>query len=267
LQFSAEHAQAGAVPAVIHATVETSQRLNILVAEDHAPNRLLLCQQLEYLGHRVVACDDGAAAMAEWLQADPPFDLTITDCNMPNMDGYELAREMRSIELKRAWPSHPIFGLTANARSEIVEECLKAGMTQCLFKPITIEALTQQVGEVAVRIERRVRAARTTGGELQKLRVLSPDSYLPLVDELVRTNREDGARLEQLVLNNDLQKMIGVAHKIKGGAQLADAQTLIEACVQLESAAHQGDGPGCRNQVDRLLTAIQELEDQLLQDR
>ena len=267
LQFSAPPTQPDSTPALLTHSIPADQRLNILVVEDHAPNRLLLCQQLEYLGHRVVPCDDGEAAFAEWTQADPPFDLTITDCNMPRMDGYELTRNMRRSEQSRAVRAHPVFGLTANAQSEIVDACLSAGMTQCLFKPIGIETLAAHIGEVSTQIERRARAARTTGGELQKLRVLCPEAYAPLVDELVRTNREDGARLEALVLKNECQPMMVIAHKIKGGAQLADARQLIDACAQLEALAQGGDAPACRLQVDVLLGEMRSLEEQLLQDR
>ncbi|MGF6401541.1 two-component system sensor histidine kinase EvgS [Pseudomonas frederiksbergensis] len=266
LEFAAERTRQDLAPAAPQAPAQSGRVLNILVVEDHAPNRLLLCQQIEYLGHCAMPCDDGEAALAQWKQADPPFDLTITDCNMPRMDGYELTRQMRRIEQARAEGAHPIFGLTANAQSQIIQDCLDAGMTQCLFKPIGIEALTEHIGTVSAQIERRANSARTTGGELQKLRVLAPEAYAPLVDELIRTNREDGARLEQLVLNNDFEKIIGLAHKIKGGAQLADARDLIEACVQLESLGFQANASSCDAQAKMLLSAMQALEERLLED-
>ncbi|MFJ5285126.1 transporter substrate-binding domain-containing protein [Pseudomonas sp. NPDC088429] len=245
----------------------SNYRLKILVVEDHAANRLLLCQQLEYLGHQAVPADDGEAALAMWEQENPPFDLTITDCNMPHMNGFEMTRRMRSSEQSRALGAHPIFGLTATAQTEAVDDCMEAGMTQCLFKPIGIEQLTEHVGAVSAQIERRAMAASTTGGELQKLRVLCPDAYAPLVDELLRTNREDGARLEQCVLDQDLQKIRSLAHKIKGGAHLADAVELIEACAQLDACAARGDMAACGQQVNILLGCMHSLEVALLKDR
>ena len=146
LQLEAERTQVEDVQEAAKLLAPSALSLNILVAEDHAANRLLLCQQLEYLGHRAVPCDDGETAFAQWESADPPFDLTITDCNMPRMDGYELTRRIRSLEQSRGLGMHPIFGLTANAQSHIIQDCLDAGMTQCLFKPLSIETLTEQVG-------------------------------------------------------------------------------------------------------------------------
>lgn len=239
-------------------------RLNILVAEDHAANRLLLCQQLEHLGHKAVPCDDGETAFAQWEAANPPFDLTITDCNMPRMDGYELTRRIRALEQSRGLGMHPIFGLTANAQSHIIQDCLDAGMTQCLFKPLGIETLSEQVSAVTAQVERRDKAARTTGGELEKLRVLCPDAYAPLVKELIDTNHQDATHLKQLLANQELKKISGVAHKIKGGAQLADALDLIEACVQLESLVHRGDAEGCDGQIKALIEIMHSLEQRLL---
>ncbi|VVM36714.1 Virulence sensor protein BvgS [Pseudomonas fluorescens] len=266
LQFIAERTPEDISQAPVQASIPANHRLNILVVEDHAPNRLLLCQQLEYLGHRAVPCDDGETALAAWTHADPPFDLTITDCNMPHMDGYEMTRQMRAIERSRAAAAHPIFGLTANAQSQIVQECLDAGMNQCLFKPIGIEALTEQINAVSALVERRAHASQAVGGELQKLRLLSPDTYAPLVNALVSANREDSARLDELLHDHDFEKMAALAHKIKGGAQMADARELIDACVQLESVARQGDIAGCEMQVKELLGALQLLERSLLDD-
>lgn len=245
---------------------EEGRQLNILVVEDHAPNRLLLCQQIEYLGHRSVACYDGESALVEWQQADPPFDLTITDCNMPHMDGFELTRRIRSLEQSKAQSAHPIFGLTAHAQAYIVQKCLDAGMTQCLFKPLGLDALTQHIGAVSAQIERRAKAARSDGGELQKLRILAPEAYVGLVEELINTNRKDGKNLEKSLLNNEFEKMGGLAHKIKGGAQIADAREIIEICKKLEAGAFQRDGTICELEVRMLLAALESLELLLLKD-
>ncbi len=264
LRFTAERTTQAPAPAFIAAPAQTGRRLNILVVEDHAPNRLLLCQQIEYLGHRAVACDNGETALAEWKQAQPPFDLTITDCNMPHMDGYELTRQMRESEQSRALGAHPVFGLTAHAQSHIIQDCLDAGMTQCLFKPLGIEALTQHIGNVSAQVERRESASRVKGSELQKLKVLAPEAYARLVHEFINTNSADGTLLEQLGRDREFEKMSSLAHKIKGGAQMAHAVELIDACAALEASATLSDAAACDQQVMRLLSAIQVLEEQLL---
>ncbi|MBK5415434.1 ATP-binding protein [Pseudomonas sp. TH31] len=245
---------------------QSGHKLRILVVEDHAPNRLLLCRQLEYLGHEAVPCDDGEAALAQWMRAEPAFDLTITDCSMPHMDGYELTRHMRETEQQKAVRMHPIFGLTANAQSEIAERCLDAGMTRCLFKPVGIDMLAALVDEVAQTVERRVLAAMTTrGGDLERIRLLSPESYAPLVDEIVRTHREDAVNLNRLSQENDWEGLVKIAHKIRGGAQMTGNQELIDACVELERIAVGGVEVPCRNQVEQVLGYLHALELRLVQ--
>lgn len=148
LMFEADLVELTEPPAAPEVESQSTHKLRILVVEDHAANRLLLCRQLEYLGHEALPCEDGETALAQWMNAEPPFDLTITDCNMLRMDGYELSRSIRDVEQQRALSPHPIFGLTANAQAEIIDRCLEAGMTRCLFKPVSIETLTVLIAEV-----------------------------------------------------------------------------------------------------------------------
>ena len=94
--------------------------------------------------------------------------------------------------------------------------------------------------------------------------MLCPDAYGPLVKEMINTNHQNADRLVQLMANKELKKFSGLAHKIKGGAQLADAQYLIEACGQLESLAHRDDADGCNAQIKSLIQIMHSLEQKLL---
>ncbi|WP_409319247.1 ATP-binding protein [Pseudomonas sp. KCJK9016] len=241
-------------------------KLKILVVEDHAPNRLLLCRQLEYLGHEAWPCDDGESAFAQWKSAEPPFDLTITDCNMPRVDGYQLSCRMREEEQQQGVRAHPIFGLTASAQPEIIERCLEAGMTRCLFKPLGVEALTLSLAQVQQTSKRRAQAATSGGSELDKIRLLSPESFEPLVQEILQTHRDDRRSLERLMLENNHDALAHVAHKIKGGAQLVGDQTLHEACQRLEQLVVEEAEPAqYRKQVEAILSCLLALEVRLLE--
>jgi two-component system sensor histidine kinase EvgS len=265
--FEAELVEVSHDPAPLVVESQSNHKLRILVVEDHAPNRLLLCRQLEYLGHEAFPCDDGEAAFAQWMRAEPAFDLTITDCNMPRMDGYQLSRSMREVEQQKAMRMHPIFGLTANAQAEITEQCLEAGMTRCLFKPVGLETLAPLIAEVAQTSNRRALAAATTGSELDKIKLLSPESYAPLVKEIVLTHREDGNELERLSRENNRDGLVRVAHKIRGGAQLAGDSALTDACRVLEECVGEEDESlPYRPHVEHVLACLQALEVRLLQD-
>ncbi|KTC63565.1 hypothetical protein AO262_24350 [Pseudomonas fluorescens ABAC62] len=245
---------------------QADQKLKVLVVEDHAPNRLVLCKQLEYLGHEVVPCEDGETALEQWLNAEPPFDLTITDCGMPRMDGYELAEAMREVERQRAVRMHTIFDLTANAQAEITQRCLDAGMNRCLFKPVSIETLATLMAELAQASKRRALASASSASELDKLRLLSPESHAPLVISLIQTHQEDARQLQDCLQSGDVARLIKIAHKVHGGAQLAGDAALMDACRTLESLDEQTAPQRYADAVSRLLTCLFDLERRLLQD-
>jgi two-component system capsular synthesis sensor histidine kinase RcsC len=119
-----------------HADPQELKRLNlhILVAEDNVINQLILRDQLEELGCTVVLAADGEEALSLWR--DGPFDIILSDVNMPRLNGYELARELR-----RLGCTLPIIGATANALRGEAAQCLAAGMNHCLVKPFTLQAL------------------------------------------------------------------------------------------------------------------------------
>ncbi|OIR02064.1 signal transduction histidine-protein kinase BarA [mine drainage metagenome] len=109
----------------------------ILVAEDNAVNRLVIQRLLKLLGHDAEILEDGRKALAAWRTGR--YDLLLTDCHMPDMDGFALARAIRAEEA----PPHrtPIIAFTAAATLDEVRECTEAGMDDFLAKPIDVERL------------------------------------------------------------------------------------------------------------------------------
>ncbi|MBE7940363.1 MULTISPECIES: ATP-binding protein [Ramlibacter] len=114
-------------------------RGRILVVEDNAVNRMVVEGLLARAGHaQVTLAEDGAQAVTACREA--AFDLVLMDCQMPVMDGYEAARELRSAGL-----AMPIVALTANASVEDRARCLAAGMDDYLAKPIDGQMLAERV--------------------------------------------------------------------------------------------------------------------------
>ncbi|MGO2335673.1 two-component system sensor histidine kinase RcsC [Providencia sp.] len=109
---------------------------NVLIVDDHPINRLLLSEQLASIGFTTRTAVDGLDAL-KYL-GNYSADIVLTDVNMPNMDGYELARELRKTGFKL-----PIIALTANAMAEEKQRCIEAGMNDCLSKPTTIAILRE----------------------------------------------------------------------------------------------------------------------------
>jgi two-component system sensor histidine kinase EvgS len=204
--------------------------LNVLVVDDHAANRLLMCQQLEFLGHRFCVAADGQAGFEAWKT--DTFDLVIADCNMPVMNGYELTRAIRRHELGMQLSPCTVLGFTANAQPEEVQRCKQAGMDDCLFKPLTLTALSQWVNGVAPALT----APAFSLEALHQLTGANPILNQRLLAELLNSNRLDRQELLTLCGSTDPQSFLDIAHKIKGAARIVQACRLIDSCEALEAA-------------------------------
>lgn len=126
-------------------TTDTAQRdrMRILVAEDNEINQIVLATQLEKMGHDAVITGDGLEALAAWQSQS--FDLVLTDCHMPNMDGFGLTDAIRREERERALPQVPIIAVTANAQAGEGDRCLARGMTAYLSKPVRMADLRRVI--------------------------------------------------------------------------------------------------------------------------
>jgi two-component system, sensor histidine kinase and response regulator len=109
----------------------------ILLAEDNIVNEKVACRTLEKLGYRVKVARNGRDAVDAW--ATGRFDLILMDCQMPVLDGYQAAREIRKRE--SAGQRIPIVALTAHAMKDHDLECKAAGMDDCITKPLDRERL------------------------------------------------------------------------------------------------------------------------------
>jgi CheY-like chemotaxis protein/two-component sensor histidine kinase len=111
----------------------------VLVVDDHPTNCVVMKGQLTVLGYAALTAENGAAALE--LMRSHRFGLVLADCNMPVMDGYELAREIRRREQEQGLPRIPIVACTANALQGEAEACRAAGMDDYITKPATTAQL------------------------------------------------------------------------------------------------------------------------------
>lgn len=217
------------------ATQDAAAVLNVLVVDDHPANRLLMCQQLGFLGHRFTAVQHGAAGFQAWRQEH--FDLIIADCNMPIMNGYELARSIREHEQREDITPCIILGFTANAQPEEKQRCRDAGMNDCLFKPISLTTLERHLAEITPLSPGRI-------FDLDSLNTLTGGDPLlsqRLLEELLSSSRRDREELMAMLGQGTLQDLVDQAHKIKGAARIVQARTLAKQCEVLEQAGEAAD--------------------------
>jgi PAS domain S-box-containing protein len=107
----------------------------ILVAEDNPTNQTLILSQLKTLGYEADLVNNGQEALNKLL--NNKYQLLLTDCNMPLVDGYKLAKTIR----KRGNKKLPIIALTADAFPEKKTQCLNAGMNDHISKPVDLNTL------------------------------------------------------------------------------------------------------------------------------
>ncbi|MFJ9989449.1 transporter substrate-binding domain-containing protein [Pseudomonas putida] len=237
-------------------------RLRVLVVDDCSANRLLLAQQLDYLGHQARVAEDGTQALGLWLQEH--FDVVISDCNMPRLGGQALARAIREHERRSERPRCRVIGLTASALADERDRCRAAGMDGCLFKPLGLQDL-----------ERILTVCRPTSGAnacdqpildiAHLMRLVGKDQAAlnALLADLRSSNRTD---LNQLhAFRHQTRVLAQLAHRVKGAARIVRARTLVDLCERLErTCAEPSPSPvQLAADVQALRTAMQRLDRQL----
>ncbi len=221
---------------------QSAATLDILVVDDHPANRLLLCQQLEFLGHRCEVAEQGAQGLEHWLAHH--FDLVIVDCNMPVMNGYDLTRAIRAHEREHAQEPCIVLGFTANAQPEEKQRCREAGMDDCLFKPISLTALNDRLSRVVPRASPTKGTAQAPPFDMGSIVALTgnrPDMIQHLISQLISSSRDDLQELTEVSAGGNQQEIRNVAHKIKGAARIINASEVIGLCERLEQACEDGD--------------------------
>ncbi|WP_339617043.1 response regulator [uncultured Gilvimarinus sp.] len=134
--------------------------LKVLVAEDNAVNRMVIKGLLGKLGVEPTITDNGREALRAVQRAATPFDLILMDCEMPDMDGFEATRAIRSYEQAEAHTATTIVALTAHALEEHREAVFACGMDHFLCKPISFKSLTQALDKLGLAPDAPI--ARTT---------------------------------------------------------------------------------------------------------
>ena len=244
---------------------ENYVRGHILVAEDNPINQEVIKLQLKAIGFSCDLAADGHEALTLWREND--YDLILTDCHMPNMDGFELARAVRAGE---TGSEHvPIVALTANVLSEEAERCRQAGMEECLTKPIERRALDRSLSVhlTARALERAVQPDdEALEGEQPAAAETTEEAPLPftgegLLDmqvfaasigddrevqcELLRRFADEAAKnlteCRHAFDADDATALECNAHKLKSAARTLGAERLADVCVEIERAARDND--------------------------
>lgn len=207
----------------------------VLLADDHPTNRSLLVRQINMLGYAAESAENGLEALDKWKSGR--FSIVITDCNMPEMNGYELARRIRALESENGSKRIPIIACTANALGGEAEICFAAGMDDYLAKPAELNDLARKLDQwlpiAAVPVlDRSVLAALTNGDVSAEREILM---------EFRRVNDVDAAMLKRAVDQSDIAQVTTSAHRIKGASRMIGAVEFAAICERLEHAGRNKD--------------------------
>lgn len=237
-------------------TAEAAGQL-ILVAEDNITNQDVIRRQLNLLGYAVEIADNGELAFAAWKSRN--FALLLTDCNMPEMDGFQLTKAIRKDETGA--DSHlPIIAITANALEGEADKCLAAGMDDYLSKPLEMPKLKKMLqnwmpeSQISHPDIERETILVDTGAKTQehtKERCEGPIDERALKDEFgedhavfteiltdfVSPSQAIIEELKSAKTQNSAEGVRQAAHKLKSAARSVGANRLADLCQQLETVS------------------------------
>ncbi|MEN2785050.1 PAS domain S-box protein [Sphingomonas qilianensis] len=205
----------------------------VLLAEDHEVNQLLLQAMLAQGGHDVVLAEDGRAAVAavraSLAEDGTPFDIVLMDIQMPVMDGLAATRAIRAMEMPGA-RRLPIVALTANAFGSDLDNCREAGMDDHIAKPMSMDTLLAAVERWAL--------PRPAPGRIRRPKTgfkLSAAAQTKYAEHRARTLEQIAALIERGTFTDaESETVAGLLHKLAGTAGMFGEKTLGDHASALE---------------------------------
>ncbi|TNF11171.1 MAG: response regulator, partial [Vibrionaceae bacterium] len=197
--------------------------------EDNPINQLVISQQLTSFGLSVELVNNGQEAYERLQKGAEQFDLLLTDCHMPVMDGYELATLVR--DHLPQFSNHAIIGCTAEDSRVANERAMLSGFDSVLYKPYGLQRLYQTVAQFVPKRAENAPAMWWQNYEMQDAEMLVEVFITSMNDDLMalQTKRTDRKAIHDL------------AHRIKGGAGTVGDQKICVAATQLENRSKQGE--------------------------
>ena len=264
-------------------SIAEQERSLVLLVDDHATNRQVIQRQLALAGYASEVAEDGVQGLDAWRTGR--YALVLSDVHMPHMDGYQMARQIRSEESQRGLPRTPVIALTASALKGEAERCLEAGMDDYLAKPVGIATLgvclqrwlphTRGDADAShadsLRIQTENNTQASTASNIADTNILDrsilteltggdPAEAGALLTDFLASTDADLAELDRLHTANNLPELTRQAHKIKGAARLVGAHHLGEAAAALETAGRSGHWDAVATLTDRLHDAVAQLQ-------
>ena len=222
--------------------------LRILLAEDSPDNCTITLAYLEETPYLVEVAENGAVACA--MMTTGQYDLVLMDRQMPVMDGLTATRNIRAWEKEHHRPAIPIIALTASALKGDREQCLAAGCTAFLTKPIKQQVLLDAIKANCRPSHQGIVAAARPPQDLGLL-----PSYLKLagrVPTFLENRRQDVITMLNALAHEDLETVRRLGHNMRGAGTSFGFQVITDIGTRLEQEAGRADLGAARQWVGEL---------------
>ena len=265
----------GTDPTIVEASTRTTgfdplmgqkKPLRILLAEDNHVNQKVATELIARLSYRIDVVSSGVEALAALVQQH--YDVVLMDVRMPEMDGLEATRQIRS---DRTLAQPRIVAMTANAMRGDREDCLRAGMDDYIAKPVRLAELARALTLCnPIPADRPVLKKKApissigkpstavSGLDQKRLQVLSQDlgGSAEMIRGILRSWLDDSPRvIEQLrtgFLAARPEEVRRAAHTLRSSSEMLGAVRVAVLCQELESGMDAAQPVWLDEQIQRI---------------
>jgi CheY-like chemotaxis protein len=242
--------------------------LSVLLLEDNPINQILAVNTLQKWmpDIRIDVAGDGKEGISKLKEKN--YDLMLVDIQMPEMDGYETTRYIRT-QMDVSKKNIPIIALTAGALKEDEQKAIEAGMNDYLSKPFDIETLAGKIKKLPISADRHaLRGNKFEIANVERAGLGEPDFMVQLMNMFLEKTPEALLQMEQFVEIGNWKGISLIAHRIKsvfvcmGLTHLQKELLLIE-----ESAKDQTNLENIPAMLAHLKTGCDEGYSQIIKER
>ena len=243
---------------------EVLKSLNVLIAEDNAVNQQVFRLMLDSLGVKFTMVENGIQALEAYQNTK--FDVLLLDCQMPIMDGYTTAEDIRVLEKCFDYEPLKIIALTAHAYEEEKQKCFAAGMNGFLSKPVTIQAIKDTLIGVAEEVREKkseIVSEKVSSVDMQQIMQLKNlagndlkrknEFYQKIYDSFEKSVPSKLNELKLHLNNADYVQLSRTAHALKSDLSTFGLKSMALVALKIEKDASL-------KQNDVLLKCISEIE-------
>ncbi|WP_291329758.1 response regulator [Desulfovibrio sp. UCD-KL4C] len=241
----------------------------VLVVEDNPINVRVASSLLKKMGHSVYVASNGIDAVRRLSVMN--VDLVLMDLEMPEMDGFEAAKHIRSGESGEAKKNIPIIAMSAHAMSGVRERCEQVGMDNYIAKPVQYSDLKEVIFQT-VNVESL--APQTPSDDnlcsaldrdkAVKMYHGDEDLYHELCDMFIVEAPQDIKKISEAFTKNDFKTVRRIAHTLKSSCAAICATNAYDVAVKLEKAVLGKDCEAVYNLMEQVLVETEKVRAELM---